>query len=159
PPARSWKWDADAPGRVRKIQQNQREFLGLESLGRRAPVIGDDPIALQGLLKIVERLAAPQASMIPPEQTESAVQSYQRRPAIVVEIFPVCVAAQLPTGQSRPRKLVVIGKLLTLPQHRDALQCIERDRIRLQLVKLATVSGRQRAVHRAGEHDELAMIV
>src|SRR5215510_4632210 len=97
--------------------------------------------------------------MIAPQQTEPAVQPYQRRSAIVIEIFPVCVATQLHSGQSRARKLVIICELLTLPEHRDTLQRVKRDRIGLQLVKLAAVSRRKRAVHGAGEHDELAMIV
>lgn len=64
--------------------------------------------------------------------------------------------------QTVTRKIVIIREFLSLPQHRNPLARIQRNRVRLQLVEQIAIPLRQRITVialRPGEHNQLAVIM
>src|SRR5207247_9944837 len=70
------------------------------------------------------------------------------------------VASETDASGAAVRQMVVVRKLLALPEHGHAFERIERDGVWLKLVETAAVTGWERSVTlSSGEDDELAVIV
>src|SRR2546430_7317408 len=70
------------------------------------------------------------------------------------------VASQTDASGAAVRQMVVVRKLLALPEHGHAFERIERDGVWLKLVETAAVTGWEKSVTlSSGEDDELAVIV
>src|SRR5256884_2225461 len=70
------------------------------------------------------------------------------------------VASETDASGAAVRQMVVVRKLLALPEHGHAFERIERDGVWLKLVETAAVTGWEKSVTlSSGEDDELAVIV
>src|SRR5215813_14060164 len=118
--------------------------------------------ALQRLLPVVKRSPAPQCPYVAPQEAKPPVQPNQRRSEIIVKILPVRIALQMNPRQPCIWKAIVVGKLLSLPKHRNSLRSVERNGVRLKLEKPAAVALGNRIVlfvAHSCKHDQLAMIM
>jgi hypothetical protein len=78
PGARLGKWDGDIACAVGKIQQDHDELFGGLFRGRRVAVVGDDLRTLQGLLELIEGVAAAEGRTGAAQQSQTTVQPDER---------------------------------------------------------------------------------
>ena len=68
------------------------------------------------------------------ECPQNAVEVYKQASKIIIEVFPVTITPEIDARTALIRQNVALGKLLSLPEHWNALACIQCNRKGLQFI-------------------------
>ena len=122
-------------------------------------MVHDQPISRSGMHVVIERLPAAEGGKGVPEAAQDPADAHERCAVVIVEVLPVNITPEVNAGVPTWRQDVVLGELLSLPQHRRTLTGVEGDDEGLDLEEFAAIRQGRIARLRPDERDEVAVIV